>query len=149
MARLTSRDAGPVGTTGATDPEASALAGLDSLEAVPVGRHSWSTRSIWAAVWPKLLAIALVLGVWELIHLSGWKQYVLPGPAPVFANLWHQMQHAELWQAIEITMRRAIIGFALSVLIGAVIGALASRIKPLRAAIGSMITALQTMPSIA
>jgi NitT/TauT family transport system permease protein len=46
-------------------------------------------------------------------------------------------------------MHRAVIGVALSVLIGAVIGALVSRIKPLRAAIGSMITALQTMPSIA
>ena len=149
MARVTNPGAGAAGLAAAMDPEASALAGLDSLDAVPVRKHPWTARNIWAAVWPKLLAIALVLGVWELIHLSGWKQYVLPGPAPVFANLWHQMQHAELWQAIEITMRRAIIGFALSVLIGAVIGALASRIKPLRAAIGSMITALQTMPSIA
>jgi len=42
-----------------------------------------------------------------------------------------------------------VLGFALSVLIGAVVGALVSRIKPLRAAVGSMITALQTMPSIA
>jgi NitT/TauT family transport system permease protein len=35
------------------------------------------------------------------------------------------------------------------VLIGAVIGALVSRIRPLRAAVGSLITGLQTMPSIA
>jgi len=35
------------------------------------------------------------------------------------------------------------------VLIGAVVGALVSRIKPLRAAVGSLITAMQTMPSIA
>ncbi len=33
--------------------------------------------------------------------------------------------------------------------IGAVIGALVSRIRPLRAAVGSLITGLQTMPSIA
>src|SRR5260370_32109679 len=98
---------------------------------------------------PGLLAIALVLGVWELVHLSGWKQYVLPGPGTVFAGLWDQMHHAQLWQAIDITMRRAVIGFALSVLIGSVIGALVSRIKPLRAATGSLITGLQTMPSIA
>jgi NitT/TauT family transport system permease protein len=149
MARLTSPGAGPAGVAAAMDPEAAALAGLDNLEAVTVRRHPWSARNIWAAIWPKLLAIALVIGAWELVHLSGWKKYVLPGPGTVFANLWAQMQHAELWQAIDITMRRAVIGFALSVLIGALIGALASRIKPLRAAIGSMITALQTMPSIA
>ena len=34
-------------------------------------------------------------------------------------------------------------------LIGAVIGALVSRIRPLRAAVGSLITGLQTLPSIA
>jgi NitT/TauT family transport system permease protein len=148
MARIASPGAGAAGVDGALDPMAGALAGLDRLEALPV-RHPWSARNIWAAVWPKLLAIALVLAVWELVHLSGWKKFVLPGPGTVFANLWAQMHHAVLWQAIGITMRRAVIGFALSVLIGAVIGALVSRIKPLRAATGSLITALQTMPSIA
>ena len=145
MVRLTSRGAGAE----AVDPEAAALAGLDNLELPTTGRHPWSARSIWAIVWPKLLAIGLVIGVWEIVHLTGWKQYVLPGPGTVFANLWNQMQHIVLWQAIDITMRRAVIGFALSVLIGSVIGALVSRIKPLRAATGSLITALQTMPSIA
>jgi sulfonate transport system permease protein len=149
MARLTSRGAGPEGLAAAIAPEAAALSGLDNLELPTTGRRPWSARNIWAAVWPKLLAIGLVIGVWEIIHLTGWKQFVLPGPATVFANLWDQMQHAQLWQAIDITMRRAVIGFTLSVLIGAVIGALVSRIKPLRAATGSLITALQTMPSIA
>jgi len=145
MVRLTSRGAGP----GAVDPESAALAGLDNLELATTSRRSWSARSIWAVVWPKLLAIGLVLGIWQIIHLTGWKKYVLPGPATVFANLWGQMQHAVLWQAINVTMHRAVIGFALSVLIGAVVGALVSRIKPLRAAVGSLITAMQTMPSIA
>src|SRR5499433_1287680 len=147
MARPGSR--GTAAEMVAPDPEAAALSGLDSLETAGVRKHPWSARNIWAALWPKLLAIALVLGVWELVHLSGWKAYVLPGPGTVFADLWDQMHHAQLWQAIDITMRRAVIGFALSVLIGAVIGALVSRIKPLRAATGSLITALQTMPSIA
>jgi NitT/TauT family transport system permease protein len=152
MARTPSPGAGAMGLAGvddAIDPGAAALVGLDRLEGVTIREHPWRPKNIWAAVWPKLLAIALVLGVWELVHLSGWKKFVLPGPGAVFANLWNQMHHAELWQAIDITMRRAVIGFALSVLIGAVIGALVSRIKPLRAATGSLITALQTMPSIA
>jgi sulfonate transport system permease protein len=149
MARLTSIGAGRAGLEGALAPEAAAIAGLDNLELPTAGRHPWSARNIWAIVWPKLLAIGLVIGAWEIVHLTGWKQFVLPGPGAVFANLWNQMQHAQLWQAIDITMRRAVIGFALSVLIGAVIGALVSRIKPLRAATGSLITAMQTMPSIA
>jgi NitT/TauT family transport system permease protein len=149
MARLGNRSAAAEALAAIAEPEAAALTGLDSLETVQAARHPWSARNIWATVWPKLLAIGLVIGVWQIIHLTGWKQFVLPGPATVFSNLWQQMQHIQLWQAIDITMRRAVIGFALSVLIGAVIGALVSRIKPLRAATGSLITALQTMPSIA
>jgi NitT/TauT family transport system permease protein len=149
MARLGNRSAAAEALATIAEPEAAALTGLDSLETVQVARHPWSARSIWAVVWPKLLAIGLVLGIWQIIHLTGWKKYVLPGPATVFANLWGQMQHAVLWQAINVTMHRAVIGFALSVLIGAVVGALVSRIKPLRAAVGSLITAMQTMPSIA
>ena len=134
----------------AADTEAAALAGLDSLE-IPQARDSAGSRArrIWGAVWPKLLAIAIVIGAWELIHLSGWKSAILPGPAAVFSDLWAQMHHALLWQAIATTMRRAAIGFGLALVIGLVAGALVSRVKPLRAAVGSMITALQTMPSIA
>ena len=126
--------------------EAAALAGLDSLELGQAGRRA---RSLWDAVWPKLLAIAIVLAFWELVHLSGWKKDVIPGPAAVFSDLWAMLHTALLWQAIGTTVRRAVLGFGLALVIGVVIGALVSRIKPLRAAVGSMITALQTMPSIA
>ena len=103
----------------------------------------------WSALWPKLLAIAIVLAVWELIHLSGWKKLIFPAPGPTLANLWDQLHTAQLWQAIATTGERAVIGFALAVVIGGVIGALVSRIAPLRAAVGSLITGLQTLPSIA
>jgi NitT/TauT family transport system permease protein len=137
--------AGPAGG------EAAALAGLDSLEAeqfLPAARGGRGAR-LWAATWPKLVAIVLVLGAWELVYLSGYKKPLLPGPAVVFPSLWGQMQHVLLWQAIGVTMFRGVKGFALSVLIGGLVGAFVSRIRPLRTATGSMITALQTMPSIA
>ena len=143
-------DTGARGPAAAADSEAAAQAGLDRLE-IPQVRESAGSRGrkIWAAVWPKLLAIAIVLAIWELVHLSGWKNDILPGPAAVFSDLWQQMHHQLLWQAIGTTLRRAVMGFALALIIGVVIGALVSRIKPLRAATGSLITALQTMPSIA
>jgi NitT/TauT family transport system permease protein len=103
----------------------------------------------WTALWPKVLAIAIVLAVWQLIHVSGWKKLIFPGPAGTLSDLWGQLQTGLLWRAIAITSERAVIGFALAVVIGAVIGALVSRMSPLRAAAGSLITGLQTMPSIA
>ena len=104
---------------------------------------------VWNRVWPVVLAIILVLVIWQLIHLSGWKKDIFPGPGATLSNLWDQAKTGLLWHAIATTLERAVIGFGLAVNIGAVIGALVSRIKPLRAAVGSLITGLQTMPSIA
>jgi NitT/TauT family transport system permease protein len=127
------------------------LAWLESLEAgspEELRGRRLATR-IWGGTWPVLLAIAIVLAIWQLIHLSGWKENIFPGPGATLANLWDQLETGLLWHAIGTTVERAIIGFGLAVLIGTVIGALVSRIRPLRAAVGSLITGLQTMPSIA
>jgi NitT/TauT family transport system permease protein len=126
------------------------LAWLEALDTEPSHQQQRRLGSrAWAAVWPKALAIVIVLAIWELIHVSGWKKEIFPGPAATLTNLGDQLRTALLWHAIGTTVERAIIGFGLSVVIGAVIGALVSRIRPLRAAVGSMITGLQTMPSIA
>src|SRR5580693_3587508 len=72
----------------------------------------------WTALWPKVLAIAIVLAVWQLIHVSGWKKLIFPGPAGTLSDLWGQLQTGLLWRAIAITSERAVIGFALAVVIG-------------------------------
>src|SRR5512142_1969318 len=118
---------------------------LESLEAPSERRNRRLATRVWAGLWPVGLAIGIVLAVWQLIHLSGWKSQIFPGPGATLSNLWHQLQTGLLWHAIATTAQRAILGFGLSVLIGAVV----SRIRPLRAAVGSLITGLQTLPSIA
>ena len=135
----------------ATDLQRS-ISGLDSLElsaAQADRRPGRIARAAWAALWPKLLAIALVLIIWQLVHLTGWKQNVVKGPATVLSDLWQQLHHALLWRAIGTTLRRAVLGYSLALVIGSVVGVLVARIPPLRAAVGSIITGLQTMPSIA
>jgi NitT/TauT family transport system permease protein len=132
-----------------TETPAAAIAGLDNLDLIVTPRRRLPEK-IWAAVWPKMLALAIVLGAWQLVYLSGWKSpAVFPGPATVLPDLWGQAHHGLLWSAIGTTMKRAVIGFGLALIIGSFVGALVSRIKPLRAAVGSLITGLQTMPSIA
>jgi len=129
-----------------------ALHGLDRLElepAQPASDPGRIARKAWAAAWPKLLAIAIVLAIWELVTLSGWKHLVLKGPGPVFSDLWGQMQHAMLWQTIGWTLRSAVVGYAAALIIGSAVGLLVARIPPLRAAVGSIITGLQIMPSVA
>jgi NitT/TauT family transport system permease protein len=126
-----------------------ALAGLDALEAIGLPRLPLARRA-WSATWPKALAIAIALLCWEAVVLSGWRPtYVLPGPLEVLGRLWDDLWTADLWQAVAITLRRAVWGFGLAVAIGLTIATLVTRFAVLRAAIGSLITGLQTMPSIA
>jgi NitT/TauT family transport system permease protein len=126
------------------------LLGLDALDVVPpTPRDSGEVaRRTWSWLWPKAAALAIVYVIWELVHLSGWKKLVLPGPGVTLSNLWAQAHTSLLWQAIGTTMERAALGYAIALVIGVVVGSLVSRIPPLRAAVGSLITGLQTMPSL-
>jgi NitT/TauT family transport system permease protein len=124
-------------------------AGLDALELGPARTRANPARRLWRSAWPKLLAVAIVIGLWQLVVLAEWKpEYVLPGPVTVFSDLGTLITTADFWDGVRLTMQRAVTGFALAVLIGTIIGAAVSRFAPLRAAIGSLITGLQTMPSI-
>jgi NitT/TauT family transport system permease protein len=129
------------------------FAGLDALEAqalpVPAGPRAWARRA-WSAVWPKLAAAFILVGVWHAVVWAELKPpWVLPGPAAVFDELQALVGKGSFWTAIGVTMRRAAVGYALAVVIGVVIGVLVARFKLLRTAVGSLITGLQTMPSIA
>jgi NitT/TauT family transport system permease protein len=139
-----------------TPTQNSAISGLDSLELAQrqVGsRSARIARKAWAAIWPKLLAIVIVLAAWQLFYASNFRgdtaDHLVKSPGYTLGDLGDQLGHGQLWQAIEVTVQTAVIGYVLALLIGSVIGAVVSRIPPLRAAVGSIISGLQTMPSIA
>ena len=125
------------------------LAGLDALELAGQSHRPLAAR-VWSSMWPKLAALAIGLGVWQAVVWSGWKPpYVLPGPVKVFKALGDEASSGDLWAALRTTGRRAAVGFSLSLGIGVLVGAAVSQVRLLRAAVGSFITGLQTMPSIA
>jgi NitT/TauT family transport system permease protein len=123
------------------------LAALDALELVVPPKKSRAAR-MWSAAWPKLGAVAIALAFWQLVYWSGWRsEVVLPAPATVFKALFDDF--GTFVDAAIVTLQRGVEGFAIAIVIGTVLGALVARNKVLRAAIGSMITGLMTMPSIA
>lgn len=131
-----------------TTTDASELCGLDALELSP-RRGNSPARRLWAATWPKVAAISLALLGWQGVVWLGWRpEYALPGPLPVFAELARLLAQPDFWQSIATTMRRALVGFAAATVLGLLVGVATARIRPLRVAIGSLITGLQTMPSI-
>jgi NitT/TauT family transport system permease protein len=124
------------------------LGGLDALEIAPPPRPPRLLRW-WGALWPKLAAVAIVVAVWQLVVWSGWRpDYLLPGPLTVGRALGELVRDAEFWHAVSITMGRALVGFALALVIGTAVGLAVGRSRLLRSAVGAMVTGLQTMPSI-
>lgn len=125
---------------------------LDELDALELGQDRDRSRllMVWSAAWPKLLAAAIVLAVWQLVAWSGWRpDYVLPGPKAVLSRLFQDARDPGFYLAVAITMRRALTGYALAVLVGSILGLAVARTPILRAALGSVIAGLQSMPSIA
>ena len=124
------------------------ISGLDNLElALPPTPGALSR--VWAGLWPKLCAVALFLGGWQVWAWIKDKPYVLPGPGAVLPRFFHDLGNGRLLDAGYTTLQRAALGFALALALGMVTGLAVARNRILRAAFGSMITGLQTMPTIA
>jgi NitT/TauT family transport system permease protein len=125
------------------------LRGLDTLD-LPLRPAADRLRSIWSGVWPKLAAIGIVLLVWQLVVWAKFRpDYILPGPLTVLGQFSEPVFVRDLPRATLITLQRAGLGFGLALTIGALLGLAIIRSRLLRAAVASLITGLQTMPSIA
>ncbi len=128
---------------------ATEIAGLDALEEEPEPEHAFLARA-WSVVWPKLAAIALAIFAWQAVVWTGWrKEFILPSPFTVLDVFWHSLFEGATWEAIATTMRRAVTGFSIALIIGTVLGLAVCTFNVVRRAVGSLITGLQTMPSVA
>ena len=125
------------------------LAGIDALD-VPVAPAPSRARQVWSAVWPKLAAVGLFVFIWQvLVWLEVKPSYALPGPVTVFKRVFTDLNSGDLLEATRNTLQRAAVGYGIAVFIGSVVGIAVARSRILRTAFGSMITGLQTMPTIA
>ena len=124
---------------------------VSDLQAPEIARPKRRAHAvIWRAVWPRLTALAVVLVAWQLLVLSGWRpDYLLPGPGPVLRKLVEDAHDPGFYAGVGITLGRALRGYSVSLALGALVGAAVARSGVLRAAIGSLISGLQSMPSIA
>jgi NitT/TauT family transport system permease protein len=120
------------------------------VETVEVTERPHGARRVWSWLWPKLAALALFIAAWQLVVWSGWRpDYVLPGPLPVFQRLSKDLSQADFYAGVAVTLRRALVGYAIAIAIGSVIGVLVARAPIVRKAVGHAILGLQSMPSIA
>ncbi|MFF4371705.1 ABC transporter permease [Streptomyces sp. NPDC001594] len=126
------------------------LAGLDALDAHHGAGRAPLRRVLAAKVLPPALAVALVLTLWQALasaHVTD--DYVLPPPAAVWESLADLWFKGTLFDIVWTSVWRGLSGFLLALAIGTPLGLLVARVRPVRAAIGPILSGLQSLPSVA
>jgi NitT/TauT family transport system permease protein len=91
---------------------------------------------------------ALLL-LWQaLVMLKFWPEYIFPSPAKVIMTLVSGFSDASFLIAIGISLKRIVIGYGISIVLGSILGLLMSRSKLVDDTLGGLILGLQTLPSI-
>lgn len=125
-------------------------AGLDALDTAALGARKPWWRQVLTKAGPPIVAIVAILLIWDVLV---WLQLApadkLPGPGDVWNEVTAQWGPNEIGLAVWDSVRRAVIGFAAALVIGTLIGLLIARLRPLRAAVGPILSGLQNLPSVA
>ena len=91
----------------------------------------------------------VLIGLWILLaELKIWPPYVFPTPQGVFDSLRAGFADHSFWIAIGVSMKRMIVGYALSVVLGMVLGLGVASNKFLEETMGGLLVSLQSLPSI-
>ncbi|MYV60509.1 NitT/TauT family transport system permease protein [Streptomyces sp. Ncost-T6T-1] len=139
--------AGPVDKK--PDDLAGLEAGLDALDAVQI-RRTPVREVLLRKVLPPVVAVALVLVVWELlVRAQVTETYKLPPPSAVWDSAREMWLAGTLLEVVWTSVSRGLLGFLLAVAIGTPLGLLVARVKLVRAAIGPILSGLQSLPSVA
>jgi NitT/TauT family transport system permease protein len=126
-------------------------AGLDALEdAAQPAPGPGAGRRVLRSVVPPLVFLAALVGVWQLAYLAEIKPpYALPSPAQVGEVFWSAVTDGRAANAIWTSLSRGGLGFALSLVVGTLLGLAMWWSRWLRAAIGPIVSGLQSLPSVA
>ncbi|MER6274652.1 ABC transporter permease [Streptomyces sp900105755] len=134
-------------TTPAKDA-GSVEAGLDALETTATSRPTFR-QTFTGKILPPIIALAVVLVVWTLLVPVVDDPSKLPSPTAVgdaFKDAWLK---GDLLGYIWTSVSRGLLGFLFALLIGTPLGLLVARVRFVRAAIGPILSGLQSLPSVA
>ena len=107
-----------------------------------VSRRAWREAAIYLTS-----AMAVLLLWWLFVHLTGVKEYLLPGPGKVLSNMWAQRD--TLLADAGVTAWETVLGFVLSVVIAMPMAVLMTESRLAYSFGYPLVVGLQTVPKIA
>jgi NitT/TauT family transport system permease protein len=92
--------------------------------------------------------VVLIL-IWEALARAGfWDRTLIPAPGDVAQFLWSGISDHTLIAATATTMRRVLIGYAISLMGGIPLGIVLARFRFADDTMGALVTGLQALPSM-
>lgn len=101
-----------------------------------------------------LLFIVLLILLWQIVYTLGtsvfgiWKSYAMPSPFGVVRSLERMIENGTLLKATAFSIRRVLLGFAISLVVGAALGILISASNYFNRNLKPLLNGIQSLPSV-
>lgn len=97
----------------------------------------------------RVLFFGILIILWEVVaRLEIWPPFIFPSFSSVLTSLWNGFADGSFIQAILTSLRRLVMGYGISLLLGITLGIFVGRIPLVKKTIGSIILGLQALPSV-
>ncbi len=97
----------------------------------------------------RIIFFTVIIALWEIgSRLELWMPIILPSPTMVFDALLTGFEDKTLIYDLQASFKRLAIGLGISLVLGAALGVLLAKSKTADDTLGSVILALQSVPSI-
>jgi NitT/TauT family transport system permease protein len=112
--------------------------------------HALSPRRLARRLWPPLLFLAILIGIWELaLAVDYVSESILPHPKDIVVSFYELIGSEFVWDDIAATLWESVAGFGLGAALGLAL-AIPSGLSPvMRQMLGPYAVALQVTPRIA
>lgn len=98
----------------------------------------------------KILFYVILIAVWQLIADSNvWPDELIPSPYEIAEDLAYGAYDGSLFYGIATSMWRLIVGLAIAIGGGMLLGIFMARVETVNQTVGSLVLGLQSIPSIA
>lgn len=112
--------------------------------------HALSPRRLARRLWPPLLFLAILIGLWELaLAVDYVSESILPHPKDIVVSFYELVRSDFVWDDVAATLYESVAGFALGAVLGLAL-AIPSGLSPImRQMLNPYAVALQVTPRIA
>jgi NitT/TauT family transport system permease protein len=125
-------------------------AGLDALDTPVSASDGGLLRRIAGRLLPPIAVVVLLVVVWQVLWAAAfWPEFKLPAPAAVWSQIWELVTTGQILDLFWVSVHRAVIGFAIALLIAVPLGLAIANVTLIRRGIGPLVSGLQSLPSVA